>query len=79
MPSLPKNYVPLECVALVKCLDSKGEPTMVIRSTDGLMAWEAIGMLIAAEDMGRADLRRDLTTWDETEETDDEHGFPEGI
>jgi hypothetical protein len=60
MTPLPRGYTPLECVSIVKCLDREGEPTILIRSTEGIMAWEAVGMLITGSDSGRLDLQRDL-------------------
>lgn len=49
-PDLPKGWVPLDAVAVVKCLDEDGNPSFVIRSTKYLTDWEAYGLLeIAAK------------------------------
>lgn len=61
VPDLPDKFLPLEIVAVVKCLDDQGNPTIAVRTSEGLMAWEVIGMLTAASDMARADLVSDLT------------------
>jgi hypothetical protein len=64
IPDLPPGYMPLEIVAVIKCFDEAGEPTIAVRSSTGIMAWEALGMLIAASDMTRADLQADFSTVD---------------
>lgn len=45
--------MPLEAVAVFKCLDSDGEPALVVRHSDGVAAWDAIGMLQIALDVNR--------------------------
>lgn len=45
---LQEGYVPLEAVAIIKCLDQNGQPTLVMETTDSLSSWEALGMLTAA-------------------------------
>jgi hypothetical protein len=77
VPDLPDKFTPLELVAVVKCLDDQGNPTIAVRTSEGLMAWEVIGMLTAASDMARADLVSDLTVMpspfeDPDEEEDDQ-------
>jgi hypothetical protein len=73
VPDLPAGYVPLEVVSVIKCLDEAGNPTIVVRTSDGVMAWEVIGMLTAANDMARADLVSDMTTsWDNADDEDND-------
>jgi hypothetical protein len=45
---LPNGYTPLEATAVIKALDEEGCVSLLIRSTDGLNAWESLGMLDAA-------------------------------
>lgn len=55
--SLPDGWTPLEAIAVVKCLDEDGGVALSTRSTDGLTTWEGAGMLLAAMDTWREDLR----------------------
>lgn len=50
---LPEGCIPLEAVVLIRCLDEDGDPTIEIRSTDGLASWDRIGMLTVALDVTR--------------------------
>lgn len=70
MPDLPEGYVPVEAVAVIKCLDDQGNLTIAVRTSSGVMAWEAVGMLISASDMARADLQTDLILGEERDEGD---------
>lgn len=67
VPDLPDGYTPLEVVAIVKSLDEEGDPVITIRTSDGIMEWEAVGMLIAAGDMARADLRESFQAMEDDE------------
>lgn len=44
----PAGSIPLEAVAVVKCLDGEGEPFLQLVTTENLSSWEALGMLSAA-------------------------------
>lgn len=59
LPSIsppPDSWVAIEQIAVLKCIDDEGEPALVIRSSDGLTTWEALGMLEAAASQQRARL-----------------------
>jgi hypothetical protein len=71
VPDLPDGYTPLEIAAVLKCLDEHGEVTLCVRTSNGIMAWEVVGMLIAASDMARADLQTDFSGGDTDEEDTD--------
>lgn len=49
---LPEGYIPLEAVAVIKCLDAEGEPVLLTRSTD-MRIWDSVGMLTVALDQDR--------------------------
>ena len=51
---LPEHWTPLEAVAVIKCLDEKGDPTLWMTSTESLNSWERLGMLTAARDITRS-------------------------
>lgn len=68
---LPANWTPIEAVAVVKCLDEDGDVSLYLASTKSLSAWEEIGMLTAALDTTRTDLRQGFEP-DGNEEEDDE-------
>lgn len=73
VPDLPEGSTPLEAVVVVKCLDNHGSPTIAVRVSEGLMAWEAVGMLIAASDMARGDLQSDFfTLYTDSEDPDND-------
>lgn len=57
---IPDDWTPLEAVEVVKCLDAEGNVALVSRATSGVTAWEALGMLIAAADGNRDELRADF-------------------
>jgi len=44
---LPEGWVPLEAATVVKCLDSEGNPALVLSHTQSLSSWESYGMLIS--------------------------------
>lgn len=57
---LPQGWTPLECVAVIKCLDETGEPTVFLAATS-LPVWDSVGLLTIALDVLRdsaADLFR---------------------
>ena len=50
---LPEGYTPLEAVSVIKALDEEGRVSLLMRQTDGLNAWEALGMLEAGSTVTR--------------------------
>lgn len=42
---LPEDWVPLEAIVTVKCLDDEGKTAMHHTATPKLNTWEAIGMV----------------------------------
>jgi hypothetical protein len=72
LPDLPEGYTPLETVAVIKCLDASGSPTLAIRVSDSLMGWEAVGMLISACDMARSEVQSDFTILRDNDELEGE-------
>lgn len=73
LPDLPEGYTPLETIAVIKCLDRDGAPTLAVRVSDSLMDWEGIGMLTAALDLARSEAQRNFTSlhMDDDEEGED--------
>jgi hypothetical protein len=69
---LDENCIPLEAVVLIKCLGEDGEPTIDVRSTDGLQPWDRIGMLTVALDVTREDASRCWRPADDDEDEDDD-------
>ncbi|MFB7672933.1 hypothetical protein ACFC26_16145 [Kitasatospora purpeofusca] len=55
--ALPEGYTPIGVVASIKALDDKGDVVIINYRQPGLTAWEALGMLISAEDDLRASLQ----------------------
>lgn len=53
---LPDGWMPVEAVAVIKCLDTQGEPRLLVVATATLNQWEAVGMLTGALDNVRDDL-----------------------
>ena len=51
---LPDNYTPVEAVAIVKCLDERGEVTVIYRRTDGLYVWDTVGMMTVALEVAKS-------------------------
>ncbi len=47
--ALPDGWTPLCAVSIVKALDTNGVVRLCSRYTDGLNAWEALGMLTAEQ------------------------------
>lgn len=45
---LPDGWMPLEGVAVVKCLNETGDVSLLLANTNGVSAWEILGMLTAA-------------------------------
>lgn len=58
LDSLPEGTTALEWVISVKCLDEDAEVCLYSTRSDGLTAWEALGMATSAAD----DLREALRT-----------------
>lgn len=54
---IPAEFTILEAVVSFKCLDDEGTVCLVHQRTDGLSAWEGIGMLVSAQDDIRAALQ----------------------
>lgn len=46
---LPQGWTPLEAIVIVTCLNEEGETTAVIRSTEGMMPWEMLGLVEVAK------------------------------
>lgn len=55
---IPEGYVPSGWVAAVECLDSDGDPVLVVRRSQETTAWQAMGMAMSLAD----DLRDNLRT-----------------
>lgn len=62
---LPEGYISLGFIAVIKCLDSNGDLAIVNVRDDNLSKWEAIGMLIQANDDLRDQLRAYVDRGDE--------------
>ena len=69
---LPDNYVPLEAVAVIKCLNEEGTPTLVLACTEALASWEALGMLTAAATSQDWHLQSGFESSEEEEDGDEE-------
>ena len=67
-PDLPKNWTPLEAVAVVKCLDEDGHLAFVIRSTPTLSTWECYGLLDIAARSQANDILQNIENDDGEEE-----------
>lgn len=67
---LDEATIPLEVIALVKGLDVDGDPCITVRFTEGLNAWDRVGILTIALDRAREDA---CSAWvgDEDEDEDD--------
>jgi hypothetical protein len=64
---MPDKWTPIEAFAVVKCLDENGEVALLTRATNGISTWEAVGMLTAALDSQRDDLRAAFIVEDDEE------------
>lgn len=64
--SIPDGFTPLEAAFSVKCLDNDGDVCLINSKSDALNTWEAIGMLVSAQDDMRARLQCPI---DEDEDT----------
>jgi hypothetical protein len=64
---MPDNWTPIECFTILKCLDENGEVALLTRATEGISTWETVGMLTAALDTQRDDLRAWFLKEDEEE------------
>jgi hypothetical protein len=54
--TLPDGWTPLAAAVLINCLDDKGDPAWVFRTTDGLSAEELLGALVLRTDLLRQEL-----------------------
>lgn len=68
---MPEGWTPLEAFVVLKCLDEDGHVALWTQSTEGVMSWDAVGMLTAALDTQRDDLRQGFIR-----EDDDDDPFP---
>jgi hypothetical protein len=62
--ALDPGFIPLEATVVLKCLDGEGDVVLVTRSTDGLKAWDRVGLLSAALDLDREETRRAFSSDD---------------
>lgn len=46
---IPDDAIPLEAIAVIKCLDQEGNTMLYLRATEGLSSWESLGMLSIAK------------------------------
>lgn len=70
---MPDGWTPLEAFVVLKCLDEDGEVALLTRATEGVRAWDSVGMLTAALDTERDNLRAGFIPDDgEDEQSDDE-------
>ena len=46
---LPQDWMPVEGIAVIKCLDREGDPRLLVVATNTLNVWEAVGMLTALD------------------------------
>lgn len=53
VPAIPEGAVAVEAIVLVKAIDADGEPTIFLRSSDGLAPWDMVGVLVMAADIER--------------------------
>lgn len=67
---MPQSWTPLDAVVVVRCLDEDGETALLLRTTDGLRCWDAVGMLTAGLDQQR----RQVALMFEDEDDEDEDG-----
>jgi len=56
--ALPPDWMPVEGITVIKCLDPQGDPRLVLAATPTLTQWEAVGMLTAAIDEVRDDMAK---------------------
>jgi hypothetical protein len=54
---LPDNWTPLSMFAVVKCLDEDGDVAFTTHATNDLLSFEAAGMVLAALDTLRDDMK----------------------
>ncbi len=67
----PTGWTALEVVVLVKALNAEGRVSMYTRTTDGLAAFEALGLLTAAQRSVSDDLARNLLDDDDPDYPDE--------
>jgi len=65
---LPENWMPVEGVAILKCLDAQGDPRLLLVATQTLSQWEAVGMLTAALDEIRDSMQKTFVPPDQVDE-----------
>ena len=68
---VPDGWTPLEAFVVLKCLDEEGHVALLARPTDGIASWDAIGMLTAALDTQRDQVRAGFIS-DDDEDEDEE-------
>lgn len=68
---LPKDYVPMECVVLVKCLDEEGGTAWIQRWTEGLHLVEVTGATTVMQALNKRDA---VNMYMPEEDEDDETG-----
>lgn len=69
MFDIPADFITLEAVCVLKCLDADGNSTVVIRQSDGLNNFEAVGMLDIAH---RAIAKSLVESFDNEREDEDD-------
>jgi hypothetical protein len=62
--------MPVEGIAIVKCLDAQGDPRLILVATPTLSHWEAVGMLTGAIDEVRDEMSKIFVA---PEQADDEN------
>lgn len=65
---LPKKWQGLDVIVIAKALNEEGKVSFVIRYSEGLTTWEAIGLLRVSESVALRDVLDDL---DDEEDDDD--------
>jgi hypothetical protein len=65
---MPDGWTPLEAVAILKCLDETGDVALLLRSTEALRVWDAVGMLTCALDTERAHSQQGFISEDEDDD-----------
>jgi hypothetical protein len=68
--ALPLDWMPIEGIAVIKCLDAQGDPRLFLTSTPTLSQWEAVGMLTAGLDDVRDDMSKIFVAPEQADEDD---------
>jgi len=66
--ALPEDWMPVDGVAILKCLDAQGDPRLLLVATNTLSQWEAVGMLTAALDEVRDNMSKTFVPPDQADE-----------